>query len=178
MTARFVAPPITQREASAVTLRDQIAILNAQLDAVQQQAAAAGQRERELTVANTRLEREVTRATAEAEAARRHAAGLEARAKVAESQLAALISSTSWRITEPLRSITLRCRRLARWLPLSMRRPTAHHRASSHNHPAQMPDWNMTSFRLLGDDGLMAARAKAALSYAETSRKHSSKSRA
>jgi hypothetical protein len=36
----------------------------------------------------------------------------------------------------------------------------------------------MTSFRLLGDDALMAVRAMVALTYAEASQKHSSKPKA
>lgn len=178
VTARFVAALVAEREASEEVLRDQIARLNAQLETAQQQAAEAVQRELELNVANTRLEREVTHATAETEAALLHASGLEARAKAAESQLAALISSTSWRMTRPLRSIMHRARRLIRWLPLGLRQQMTHHRTSNQNAPAQMLEWNMTSFRLLEDDALMAVRAKAALTYAEASQKHSSKRRA
>jgi FkbM family methyltransferase len=127
-------------------------------------------------------------ADADAEAAKLHAADLEVRAKAAEERVAALTNSTSWRLTRPMRSIVYRGHRLLRHPRLSpllriarrvralVRRATRH--APSPRAPLQMPEWEMSSFRMLGDEAVMAVRAQAALTYAQTSRGHAFKPQA
>lgn len=60
------------------------------------------------------------------------AAKVQARANAAEARVAALLDSTSWRVTRPLRSVTYRIRRLRRPPPASCMR----NKISSHLKPA------------------------------------------
>jgi len=132
-TMRFVAALVAEREASeegVKLFRDQYDSLNAQLATVQQQAAAAAQREQELAVTKVRLERDLIEARERAAAAQLHAAGLEARANMAENQVASLTNSTSWRLTRPMRSIVHRSRRLFHYPPLSLLRRITSRRSS------------------------------------------------
>jgi FkbM family methyltransferase len=164
-------------------------------------------------------------ADSEIEATKRHAAGLEVRANAAEDRVAALTSSTSWRLTRPMRSIVYRSRRLlgypspspmqsivyrcrrlllhprlglllriayrtrrllrhprlsrplriARRVRALLRRAARH--LSSPSAPLQMPEWEMSSFRTLEDEAVMAVRAHAALT-AQACRGHAFKLRA
>ena len=173
---------VAERESfaeSVKVLRDQFTWGNAQLDIAQRLASAAVEREQELAAAKVRLEQDLVRAAADTEAARLYAAAQEARANVAENHVAALTSSTSWRLTRPMRSIVYRSRRLLRGSPLSVlpritRRLASYPTAPAQtpgNPPAPVPEWDMTTFRILGDDALMTVRAKAALTYAQACQK-------
>ena len=108
--------------------------------------------------ANAETEAALTRANAETESAQRQAA----RANMAENQLAALTNSTSWRLTGPIRSVVHWGRRLLRGPPPGLPPETARRTAPYPTAPGQMPEWDMISFRILGDDALMTVREKAA----------------
>ena len=188
--------------------------------------AAAEARTVAAEAAYARATARASAADAETEAAKLHAAYLEVRASAAEDRVTALTSSTSWRLTRPMRSIVYRsrrllgypspspmqsiiyrCRRLLLHPRLSLllriayrtRRLLRHPRLSpllriarrvrtllrrtarqvpSLSAPLQMPEWKMSSFRMLEDEAVMAVRAQAALTYAQACRGHAFKPRA
>ena len=106
---------------------------------------------------------ETARALARAAQAEQNAAEAQARANAAEASVAGLISSTSWRVTRPLRSVAYRSQRLQRIARRVL------HAERSHSPPeaggtAAAPA-SLTSFRLLADDEIMALRAEASLRH-------------